>query len=119
MMEDNTRLFLGQLLETPGDFSNHIGLSVRRIHFINITVDHLGSLQGRLIMSLTYGYDLKGIDDRMIAAPVQATEMLGQLILPGAVLVNHLPFCEDNCSISDFGLTNVHSAAHPRVGAMV
>jgi cytochrome P450 len=43
-------------------------------------------------MSLTYGYDLKGNDDHMIAAPVQGTEMLGQLILPGAALVNHLPF---------------------------
>jgi cytochrome P450 len=43
-------------------------------------------------MSLTYGYDLKGNDDPMIAAPVQATELLSRLILPGAVLVNHLPF---------------------------
>lgn len=50
-------------------------------------------------MSLTYGYDLKGNDDNMITAPVQATEMLSQLILPGAVLVNHLPFCEDTGSL--------------------
>lgn len=57
-------------------------------------------------MSLTYGYDLKGNDDNMIAAPVQATEMLSQLILPGAVLVNHLPFCEDTHSILYFGLTD-------------
>ncbi|KAI9428587.1 cytochrome P450 [Lactarius indigo] len=28
MMEDNTRVFLGQLLEAPEDFSSHIGLSV-------------------------------------------------------------------------------------------
>jgi hypothetical protein len=34
MMEDNTRMFLGQLLETPDDFFGHIGLSVRRIHFV-------------------------------------------------------------------------------------
>ena len=50
-------------------------------------------------MSLTYGYDLKDNGDHMIAAPVQATEMLSHLILPGAVLVNHLPFCADICSI--------------------
>jgi hypothetical protein len=43
-------------------------------------------------MSLTYGYDLKEGDD-MIAAPVQATEILSRLILPGAALVNNLPFC--------------------------
>ena len=50
-------------------------------------------------MSLAYGYDLKGNDDRMIAAPVQATELLSQLILPGAVLVNHLPFCADTRAV--------------------
>jgi hypothetical protein len=43
-------------------------------------------------MSLTYGYDLKNNDD-MIAAPIQATEIVSQVILPGAVLVNYIPFC--------------------------
>jgi hypothetical protein len=43
-------------------------------------------------MSLTYGYDLKEGDD-MIAAPVQALEMVVPLLLPGAALVNNLPFC--------------------------
>jgi len=75
MMEDTTHMFLGQLLDAPEEFLSHIGL-----------------LQGKLVMLLTYGYDPKGNDDRMIAAPVQATELLSQLVLPGAVLVNHLPF---------------------------
>ena len=44
-------------------------------------------------MSLTYGYDLKKGDD-MIAAPVQAGEMMSRAILPGAAFVNTLPFCE-------------------------
>jgi hypothetical protein len=45
-------------------------------------------------MSLTYGYDLKEYrDDDMVAAPVQITETLGRLVLPGAMLVNHFPFC--------------------------
>ena len=42
-------------------------------------------------MSLTYGYDLKEGDD-MIAAPVQVNEMLIPFLLPGASMVNHLPF---------------------------
>ena len=33
MMEEYTRMFLGQLLEAPDDFRSHIGLSVRHIHF--------------------------------------------------------------------------------------
>jgi hypothetical protein len=53
-------------------------------------------------MSLTYGYDLKSNDDPMIAAPVEASEMISELILPGAVLVNHLPFCADTRSITSY-----------------
>jgi hypothetical protein len=43
-------------------------------------------------MSLTYGYDPKEGDD-MIATPVQAAEIISPLLLPGAALVNHFPFC--------------------------
>ena len=43
-------------------------------------------------MSLTYGYDLND-GDELMAAPIQATEMMSRVVLPGAVLVNHLPFC--------------------------
>ena len=43
-------------------------------------------------MSLTYGYDLND-GDELMAAPIQATEMMSRIVLPGAVLVNHLPFC--------------------------
>ena len=42
-------------------------------------------------MSLTYGYDLND-GDELMAAPIQATEITARVILPGAVLVNHLPF---------------------------
>ena len=43
-------------------------------------------------MSLAYGYDLNNGDDFM-EAPIQAVELVSRLVLPGAVLVNHLPFC--------------------------
>ena len=42
-------------------------------------------------MSLVYGYDLKK-NDKIIEAPVELTNMLGRLVLPGAALVNYLPF---------------------------
>ncbi|KAI9454936.1 cytochrome P450 [Russula earlei] len=72
MMQENTHRFLAQLLATPRDFRGHIEA-------------------GKFVMSLTYGYDLKD-GDTMISAPVQAVEILSRLILPGAALVNHLPF---------------------------
>jgi hypothetical protein len=43
-------------------------------------------------MALTYGYNLKEGDD-MIAAPIQASEIMTQLLLPGAALVNNFPSC--------------------------
>ena len=44
-------------------------------------------------MSLTYGYDLKE-GDEILEAPIQIGETMSPLLLPGAALVNHLPFCE-------------------------
>jgi hypothetical protein len=43
-------------------------------------------------MSLTYGYDLKD-GDKMLEAPVEAAQIMTPLVLPGAALVNNLPFC--------------------------
>ena len=43
-------------------------------------------------MSLTYGYDLNNGDDFM-TAPIHAGEIVSRVVLPGAVLVNHIPFC--------------------------
>ncbi len=43
-------------------------------------------------MALTYGYNLNYGDDLMVT-PIEATELVSQVILPGAALVNHLPFC--------------------------
>ncbi|KAH9971622.1 cytochrome P450 [Russula compacta] len=54
MIEEKTRAFLGQLLTTPNDFRAHIDF-----------------LQGKIIMSLTYGYELKENDD--ILEPVHKT----------------------------------------------
>ena len=57
-------------------------------------------------MSLTYGYDLKD-GDKILEAPVQATKIMSPLILPGAALVNHLPFC----AVSDFHPCHASSAS--------
>ena len=43
-------------------------------------------------MSLTYGYDLND-GDKFMAAPIEAMEIMSRILQPGAVLVNHLPFC--------------------------
>ncbi|KAI9448685.1 cytochrome P450 [Lactarius psammicola] len=74
LIEERTRVFLGQLLAKPKAFREHTDL-----------------LQGSLVMHLVYGYDLKENDDILIP-PRRANEIAGQFVLPGAALVNHLPF---------------------------
>ncbi|KAH9058254.1 cytochrome P450 [Lactarius vividus] len=76
LIEENTRVFLGQLLATPNAFRKHIEL-----------------LQGKIVMRLTYGYDPKENDD-MLVPPRRIVSIMKQFILPGAALINHLPFLQ-------------------------
>ena len=69
-------------------------------------------------MSLTYGYDLKEGDD-MIAAPVQAGEMMSRATLPGAALVNIFPFCAVSLASSPWQVTHPFSEIYPFMGTMV
>jgi hypothetical protein len=64
-------------------------------------------------MSLTYGYDLNDGDDFM-EAPIQAVELVSRIVLPGAVLVNHFPFCASILShpcmcLTTFSVRHIHS----------
>ncbi|KAI0278789.1 CyP450 monooxygenase [Russula aff. rugulosa BPL654] len=74
MMQEKTCDFLANLFATPKDVHAHIEL-----------------LQGQLIMSVAYGYDLKG-GDKILEAPVQAAKLMSPLLSPGGALVNYLHF---------------------------
>jgi hypothetical protein len=50
-------------------------------------------------MSLTYGYDVKTYNDEFIKATVELNKVLGQIVLPGAVLINYIPFSAIVCHI--------------------
>ena len=45
-------------------------------------------------MYLTYGYDLKENDDLMMLPARRTSEIMSKFVLPGAALVNYLPFRE-------------------------
>ena len=71
-------------------------------------------------MALTYGYDLKENDD--ILVPIRKTgDIMIELILPGAALVNHLPFrMEQSLSLPNACvMTILHSTTHPIMGPIV
>jgi len=42
---------------------------------------------------MTYGYEAQEHDDRMIDASKRMNKFGTEKILPGALLVNYLPFC--------------------------
>ena len=41
-----------------------------------------------------YGYEVKGINDPKVNAAKTMIELASKTALPGAILVNDLPFCE-------------------------
>jgi hypothetical protein len=93
-IEEKTRAFLGQILASPADFRGHIELSVDPFIYrwcFSLETAELFRFQGKVIMSLVYGYDLKA-NDKMVEAPIQLTNILGRFVLPGAALVIYLPF---------------------------
>ena len=62
-------------------------------------------------MSVTYGYDLKD-GDKILEAQERSVEIMSPLLLPGAALVNHLPFRR----VSDF-IPAVLVVSHSRFSA--
>jgi hypothetical protein len=41
-----------------------------------------------------YGYEVKEINDWTVKAAKKMVQLMGEIALPGALLVNILPFCE-------------------------
>ncbi|KAI0066626.1 cytochrome P450 [Artomyces pyxidatus] len=75
MLRSKAHDFLKHMISRPEDFRRHI--------------EHL---QGAIIMSLVYGYDVKGKDDVYLKTALDANDIAQRTFLPGAVLVNDLPF---------------------------
>jgi hypothetical protein len=64
------------------------------VFFPPLTIFQFHSLQGDLILAMTYGYEVRGLDDRMVAVARKMSEHGTATMLPGALLVNELPFRE-------------------------
>ncbi|KAI0066588.1 cytochrome P450 [Artomyces pyxidatus] len=77
MQKSKTHDFLKHLSARPGDFRRHI--------------EHL---QGAIILSLVYGYDVKEENDTYLQTALDANEIAQRTLLPGSVLVNDMPFLQ-------------------------
>jgi len=74
MQESKARLLLTRMLKNPKDWEAHIEL-----------------MQGQLMLSMTYGYEVQGSGDRKIDVSRRLVEIGSETTLPGALLVNDLP----------------------------
>jgi hypothetical protein len=45
---------------------------------------------------MAYGYEVKDINDRKVKAAKVMVQVMGEIALPGALLVNILPCCESS-----------------------
>lgn len=75
MLQTKTHTLLTRLLASPAEWEAHIE-----------------RLQGELVMGITYGYEVKEHYDRKLDAAKQRAKLATETALPGALLVNELPF---------------------------
>ncbi|KAI0301751.1 cytochrome P450 [Multifurca ochricompacta] len=75
MQQTQARVLLNRMLTRPNEWEAHIEL-----------------LQGEMILAMGYGYEVQGPDDRKIHAAQKLTKISREVTLPGALLVNNLPF---------------------------
>jgi len=75
MQEARARVLLARMLGSPDEWEAHIEL-----------------LQGELILAMTYGYEVRGRNDRKIEVAIKMSNHGSATALPGALLVNNLPF---------------------------
>ena len=91
MQQSRARVLLARLLATPKEWKDHIELYenwLLRIRYILILL----RFQGEMILDMTYGYEVKGRHDKKLDVSKRLNDH-AIAILPGALLVNELPFC--------------------------
>ena len=87
------RRFLGQLLQNPSDFLQHVRTYVliyhisskHAIHFLRI------SLVGSTTLSMTYSINVRPYNDPYIKIAEEAVRAVAELLIPGAFLVDIIP----------------------------
>jgi hypothetical protein len=60
-----------------------------------------------------YGYEVKGLDDRKVQVAGKLVQVISETALPGALLVNDLPFCEPPVLVLTISALIHTSATHP------
>ena len=48
------------------------------------------------MLAMAYGYEVKDLNDRIVKVAKKMVQVIGEVALPGALLVNILPCCESS-----------------------
>lgn len=95
MVKAKTHRLLSRLLANPDQWEAHLELSVEFCSDSNSVLKliwQMFSFHGEVIFAMTYGYEAHGRNDRMIDATKRMNKFGEDRILPGALLVNNIPF---------------------------
>lgn len=72
------------------------------------------------MLGIGFGYEVKGLDDPKIKADRKLAQLISETALPGALLVNDLPFCEHTLPYWASSLPiRTTSTIHPRMAFLV
>jgi cytochrome P450 len=95
MLQARARVLLARLLKNPHHWKDHIDLSVESpLSLIALLISLANdSSQGESILAMTYGYEVQEHDDKLLQTAKTMSKFGADQVLPGALLVNHLPFC--------------------------
>ena len=89
------RRFLGQLLQKPSDFLQHIRTYVYIYRIVTASGKHLlnlrFSLVGSTTISMIYSINIRPYDDPYIKIAEEAVVAAAELLIPGAFLVDIIP----------------------------
>jgi hypothetical protein len=95
VQKENVALAMKRLVLDPVRYVQHIRQYVIKF-FVIRSLTRL-RYAGAIVLSIVYGYDVKESDDPWIAVAEEANELGSRYLLPGALMVNMLPFCA--CSL--------------------
>jgi hypothetical protein len=69
---------------------------------------------GELILAIAYGYEVQGRHDRRVDIARRLAKLASETVLPGALLVNDLPFCKSSpLAWTHSAVTGSISTIHP------
>ena len=100
MLQTKAHVLLIHLLEDPDAWNAHLEpfVILVSVSLIFLTRYPTSSLTGELVLTMAYGYEVQGPNDRKVDVAKKLLQLASEIVLPGALLINDLPFCESSPS---------------------